>query len=104
MSEPITKDCIWNGCNGTGYGDSAYDGEGPHPKPCPNCSGTGRVPDVEATLRAEVARLTEELDLTTRALNLHEIELRRACEEIVNLKSDLRVMDELLVQKDKRDR
>ena len=51
---------------------------------------------------AEVVKLTEDLDLTTRALNLHEIELRRAHEEIVDLKGDLRVMDELLVQKDKK--
>lgn len=33
---------------------------------CYVCSGTGRVPDVEATLRAEVARLTEERDSSNR--------------------------------------
>jgi len=43
MSEPITKVHDW--CHGTGFADGFT---------CLPCSGTGRVPDVEATLRAEV--------------------------------------------------
>lgn len=60
MSE-ATKAC--ETCDGTGA-TSQWD-----PKTCRwpradcvDCSGTGRVPDVEATLRAEVARLTNERD------------------------------------------
>jgi len=51
MSEPITKAC--DGCHGTGWSRGFI---------CGPCDGSGRVPDVEATLRAEVARLTEEVE------------------------------------------
>ena len=54
MSE-ITKAC--ETCKGSGDAPGFLPGH-----PCKPCSGTGRVPDVEATLRAEVARLTEERD------------------------------------------
>lgn len=81
MSETITKACetcwVCDACNGTmkascgccdcefcdGTGTSLAPGEAMRPEPdCRACHGTSRVPDVEATLRAQVARLTEERD------------------------------------------
>lgn len=71
----ITKPCQWNGCDGTGWYNIALLGDAVYPFliKCSECKGTGRVPDVEATLRAEleaaraeVARLTKELADTKR--------------------------------------
>ena len=53
MSEAIEQECQC--CHGTGRLHSAY-----WEADCGVCDDTGRVPDVEATLRAEVARLTED--------------------------------------------
>lgn len=39
------------------------------PRPCKPCKGTGRVPDVEATLRAEVASVQV---LLQRAIDIHD--------------------------------
>lgn len=56
MSEAITKAC--ETCAGAGWWQAHWGR-----CDCVDCSGTGRVPDVEATLRAEVARLEKELDI-----------------------------------------
>jgi hypothetical protein len=49
--------CDCEQCDGTGT-SLAYD-EAPYPEPgCKVCSGTGRVPDIEGSLRAEVEKLT----------------------------------------------
>ena len=54
MSEAITKACDNPNCAWAHFMAKAP------PANCPDCNGTGRVPDVEATLRAEVTRLTED--------------------------------------------
>ena len=57
MSEAITKRC--DNCGGAGWSRGFI---------CGPCDGSGRVADVEATLRAEVARLKEELSDTKSTL------------------------------------
>lgn len=57
MSEAITKACNAYRCDG---GICKYT-EMPWVT-CSKCKGTGRLPDIEATLRAEVARLTDEVE------------------------------------------
>lgn len=57
MSEAITKACNAYRCDG---GICKYT-EMPWVT-CFKCKGTGRVPDVKATLRAEVARLTTHVE------------------------------------------
>lgn len=55
MSETFTKQC--RTCKGHPQKPVPFQMFG-----CADCSGTGRVPDTEATLRAEVTRLTAEVE------------------------------------------
>ena len=68
MNEPITKVCEI--CKGVGHWFDAWGRVD-----CSECDHTGRVPDVEATLRSEVARRTEELADTSRIATERWVEL-----------------------------
>lgn len=67
MSEAITKVCDNPNCAWAHFMAKAP------PANCPDCNGTGRVPDIEATLRAKVARLTEVLTRKDAAFDAHVV-------------------------------
>jgi len=87
MSEAITKRCPNPNCAWADFAGK------PFPDDCPDCKGTGRIPDIEATQRAQ-------LDAQRILIERFESQLRTKESENAELRGEVGRLTEEMARKD----